>query len=126
MPLTTPLALDDALPEVDALLAVVALLAVPLEVVLVLLLAVPVVERLPLLLDELGVGVVLSAGVGLTVKFVVLVAVPPELVTVIGPLPAPAGTMAKSRVSLTALKNAARPLKPTALVPANPLPDTVT
>ncbi|MGD0998795.1 MAG: hypothetical protein ABR941_10840, partial [Thermoleophilia bacterium] len=120
MPVTTPLVPVEA--------AELLLDVVPLEVEPALLVNEPPL----LLLDEVDGedGLLLFVGVGLglgvTVKRPALVAVPPELVTVIGPLPAPAGTMAERRVSLTTLKNAARPLKLTAVAPVKPLPVRVT
>jgi hypothetical protein len=121
MPVTTPL----------VLLETVELLLEPPEVEAPLPLIEPPLPP-PLLSDGVGVdeGLLLLVGVGLglgvTVKRLALVAVLPELVTLIGPLLAPAGTMAVICVSLTTLKNAARPLKLTAVVPVKPLPIRVT
>ena len=53
-------------------------------------------------------------------------AVPPAVVTVMGPLTAPAGTIAVTFVSLATLKNAALPPKLTAVVLVRPLPVRVT
>ena len=64
----------------------------------------------------MGVGLDL----GVTVKRPALVAVPPAVVTVMGPLTAPAGTIAVTFVSLATLKNAALPLKLTAVVLVRP------
>ena len=61
-----------------------------------------------------------------TVKLVELVAVPAELVTVIGPLVAPLGTVALSWVSELTVKVAAVPLKCAAVVPVKPVPVMVT
>jgi hypothetical protein len=124
MPVTTPLVPVELVEAVDPPLELVEV-EVPLP-----LLKPPLPP--PLLLDGVGVGegllllVGVGLGVGVTVKRLALVAVLPELVTVIGPLLAPAGTIALTRVSLTTLKNAARPLKLTAVVPVKPLPVRVT
>jgi hypothetical protein len=119
MPLTTPLALAE-LP-----LAVVLALVVPVDELRLLLNELPVpplLLLLPALLVEVGVGL----GERVTVKRAALVAVPSGLVTVIGPLPAPAGTIAVTFVSFATLKNAARPAKPTALTPPRSVPVNVT
>jgi hypothetical protein len=83
----------------------------------------PLVVRVAL---GLGVGVWLGFGVGVTVKLAALVAVPPGVVTLSGPLVAPAGTVAVICVSLLAANCAARPLKATTLAPVKPLPTRVT
>jgi hypothetical protein len=120
MPVTTPLALEEPLALDELLLAVVLALLAPLV-------------ELRLLVDELApppllllVGVGVGLGVGVTVKERRLVAVPSEVVTVIGPLLARAGTIAVTTVSLSTLKNAARPLKLTALAPPRSVPVNVT
>ena len=61
-----------------------------------------------------------------TVKLVELVAVPAELVTVIGPLVVPLGTVALIWVSELTVKVADVPLKCTAVVPVKPVPVMVT
>jgi hypothetical protein len=73
----------------------------------------------------------LSVSLGLAtvtiVRLVALVPVPPTVVTVIGPVVAPPGTMAVSRVPAVALNVVAEvPLKPTAKAPVNPVPVRVT
>ena len=65
-------------------------------------------------------------GGAITVKLVALVAVPATLVTLIGPELAPAGTVARSRVSLSTVKLAVVPLNLTALALVKLLPRTVT
>jgi len=72
------------------------------------------------------VGVKLvTVGTARTVKFVALLAVPPEVVTVIGPVVAPAGTVAITCEPLT-LKVALVPLNLTAVVPVRFAPLIVT
>jgi hypothetical protein len=64
---------------------------------------------------------------GVTVKLVPLVPVPPEVVTLIGPVDAPAGTVTVIWVSLSTVKEvAAVPLKATAVAPVKPVPLIVT
>jgi hypothetical protein len=118
MPVTTPPALDEPLALDELLLAVVLALLVPLDEPRLL------VNELPLPLPLLPVGV--DLGAALTVKERGLAAVPAEQVTVIGPLLAPAGTIAVTVVALSTLKYAERPLKRTALTPTRYLPFTVT
>lgn len=65
-------------------------------------------------------------GTGATVKSSVLVALPAELVTVIGPVVAPEGTTALIRVPDTTVKVAPTPLKATEDVPAKFVPVMVT
>ena len=73
---------------------------------------------------ELIVG---AAATVVTVKLPELVPVPPAVVTAIGPLVAPAGTVAVSCVSEpTANDEAAAPLNATEVAPVNPVPVTVT
>ena len=60
------------------------------------------------------------------VKLVELVAVPAGLVTLIGPVVAPLGTVAVIWVSEFTVKLAAGPLKATAVVPVKPVPVMVT
>ena len=75
---------------------------------------------------EVGVKVA-SVGAGITVKFPVLVAVPAAVVTLIGPLVAPVGTVAVICVSLSTAKlDAATPLKMTAVAPVKSQPFRVT
>jgi hypothetical protein len=62
-----------------------------------------------------------------TVKFVVLVAVPAAVVTAIFPVTAPAGTVASTSVSFTTVKLvAATPPNVTAVVPVKVLPIILT
>jgi hypothetical protein len=61
-----------------------------------------------------------------TVKSVLLVPVPPEFVTLIGPVVAPAGTAVEICVPEFTVKTAAVPLNATADVPVNPVPVIVT
>ena len=65
-------------------------------------------------------------GVGMTTKLVALLAVPPAVVTVIGPLVAPVGTVAVICVDESTLKVAVAPLKRTALALSKALPVSVT
>jgi hypothetical protein len=74
---------------------------------------------------EVGVKPV-SVGVEITAKFVALVTLPPGPVTVIGPLVAPAGTLATICVSLEIMKTAGWPLKLTAVAPLKFVPVKVT
>src|ERR1035437_17512 len=103
MPVTTPLVPVELLAVVEpVLLEVVAALPVPAN-------DLPVDELPPLPLREevgLGVGVPLLDGVGLTVKLAALVASPPGVVTLSGPLVAPEGTVAVICVSLFTVKRA--------------------
>jgi hypothetical protein len=62
----------------------------------------------------------------LTVKLVVLVAEPSAVVTLMGPVVAPAGTVAVILVALTTLNVAAVPLKVTAVAPVKFVPVIVT
>jgi hypothetical protein len=57
-----------------------------------------------------------------TVKLLPLVAVPAAVVTLIGPVVAPAGTVAMSHVSQTTAKLAATPLNLTDVAPARYVP----
>jgi hypothetical protein len=68
----------------------------------------------------------LIEGDRVTVKLPVLVPVPLGLVTSIGPLVAPAGTVAVICTSLSTVKLAVVPLKSTAVAPVKPLPVMVT
>jgi hypothetical protein len=61
-----------------------------------------------------------------TVKLAVLVPVPPALVTEIGPVVAPVGTVAVTCVSLLMVNVAAVPLNFTEVAPVKPVPVTVT
>ena len=67
-----------------------------------------------------------SLGIGMTVKFAALVAVPAGVVTAILPLVAPLGTVAVICVALFTVKAALTPLKVTLLAPLKPLPVRVT
>jgi hypothetical protein len=66
------------------------------------------------------------AGGGMTVKLVALVAVPPAVVTLTGPVVAPAGTVAWMVLSDVTVKLAAVPLNVTALVVVKLVPLIVT
>src|SRR5712691_12784924 len=74
-------------------------------------------------LKELIVG---AEGAAVTVKLVALVAVPPGVVTLIAPLVAPLGTVAAICVSELPVKEAAAPLKATAVAPVKWEPLIVT
>ncbi len=63
-----------------------------------------------------------SVIVGVTRKLPVLLAVPPGVVTLIGPLVAPEGTAAWIAVAEVTEKLAFVPLKVTALAPSKPVP----
>ena len=63
-----------------------------------------------------------SVIVGVTRKLPVLLAVPPGVVTLIGPLVAPEGTVAWIAVAEVTEKLAFVPLKVTALAPSKPVP----
>src|ERR1700694_4629953 len=64
---------------------------------------------------------------GVTVKFDALVATPPEVVTAIGPVTAPAGTVASTSVSFTTVTLFdATPPNLTAIVPVKLLPEILT
>src|SRR5438046_2188491 len=72
-------------------------------------------------------GVELVSGGGLiTVKLLALLAVPSEVVTLIGPLVAPAGTVAVIAVAEPTVKLALVPLNSTALAPVKLVPLIVT
>ena len=61
-----------------------------------------------------------------TTKLVVVVAVPPGVVTAIGPVAAPVGTVAVSDVSDTTVNGALVPAKVTLVAPVKPVPLIVT
>src|SRR5438552_8633288 len=65
-------------------------------------------------------------GGGMTVKLLELLAVPPAVVTLIGPLEAPAGTVAVIAVAELTVKLALVPLNRTALAPVKLVPLMVT
>ena len=67
-----------------------------------------------------------AGGPGVTVKLPALVAVPAAVVTLIGPVVAPAGTVAMSHVSQTTAKVAAKPLNLTDVAPARYVPRIAT
>jgi len=54
-----------------------------------------------------------------TVKIILLSVVPPALVTAIGPLVAPTGTVAAMKCTLSTCREALTPLKVTLVVPMN-------
>src|SRR5687768_10216721 len=58
----------------------------------------------------------------LSVKLAALIAVPPGVVTLSGPLVAPAGTVARIAVAEVTVKVAALSLKATAVAPVKPVP----
>jgi len=70
--------------------------------------------------------VMLGAGCDVTLKDAGLLEVPPGVVTLIGPVVAPDGTVAVSWLPEVTVKAVAVPLKDTAVVPVKPLPTTVT
>jgi hypothetical protein len=72
-----------------------------------------------------GVTLVIAGG-GMTVKLVALVAVPPRVVTLSGPVVAPAGTVASIAEAEVTVKLAARPLNMTAVAPVKSVPPIVT
>ena len=74
----------------------------------------------------LSLNVTLLACVVLTVKSLVLVTEPAGVVTLIGPVVAPAGTVAVILVALTTLNVAATPLKVTLVAPVKFVPVIVT
>src|SRR3989440_11813824 len=74
-------------------------------------------------LNELIIG---AEGATVTVKLVALVAVPPGVVTLIGPVVAPLGTVAVICVSEFTAKEAAAPLNATAVAPVKCEPLIVT
>jgi hypothetical protein len=95
--------------------------------------AVAPVNALPLMVTEEptvadggDTPVMLTAGCGATVNEPGLLEVPPGVVTLIGPVGAPAGTVAVSWLPEVTVKAAAVPLKDTAVVPVKSLPATVT
>jgi hypothetical protein len=87
-----------------------------------------IVTRVPMLPwfgeKELIVGA--GAGGAVTVKLAELVAVPPGVVTEIGPLAAPDGTVALICVSELTANDAAAPLNDTVVAPVNAVPVIVT
>ena len=74
----------------------------------------------------IGVNEAIAVIVGRTVKFVALRKVPPPVVTLIFPVVAPAGTVARIDVGETTAKTASVPLNVTLLASANPEPLTTT
>ena len=107
-------------------LSTVKLAAVPLNVT-----ALAVLKLVPWTITSAPIGPVaglnaLMVGSGITTKLEALVAVPAGLVTLIAPEVAPAGAVARSRVSLSTVKLAAVPLNVTALALVKLLPWTVT
>jgi hypothetical protein len=68
----------------------------------------------------------LAVKVAFTLKLVALVAVPAGVVTLIGPVVAPAGTVARSELSETTVKLAPTALKVTAVAPVKFVPLIVT
>lgn len=89
------------------------------------------VNALPVMVTEaptgplVGVKLAIDGG-GITVKLLALAAVPAGVVTAIGPLLAPDGTVAVIWVSELNVKLALVPLKVTAVAPVNPVPVIVT
>jgi hypothetical protein len=67
-----------------------------------------------------------TVGAGMTVKLLALDADPPDVVTVIGPVVAPDGTVAVIWVEEFTVKLALVPLNLTELAPVNPVPVTTT
>jgi hypothetical protein len=125
---TTPIVLDAPLEVAELRVLEELLMLFELELVeppLVL----AELEELPPVLPK-PAPVLLGAGFGrgaaLTRNGCVPLAVPSGVVTVIGPLVAPVGTIASSSVSLSTWKKAVLPLKLTAVVPSKPAPRRVT
>jgi len=73
-----------------------------------------------------GVKLVMAGAGVVTVKLVLLVAVPPRVVTRIGPVVAPAGTSARIEVAESTMKAALTVLKATAVAPVKLVPVIVT
>src|SRR5258705_302260 len=73
-----------------------------------------------------GVKLVMVGPLAVTVKLLALVAVPPEVVTLIGPVVAPPGTVAVIDVDEFTVKFALAPLKGTAVAPVKLAPAIVT
>ena len=73
-----------------------------------------------------GVKLVIVGALAATVKLVVLVAVPPGVVTLSGPVVAPAGTVAWIAVAEVTVNVAAVPLNVTAVAPVKFVPLIVT
>jgi hypothetical protein len=80
----------------------------------------------PVGVNEEMVGAGGGGGTVVTVKFVVLVAVPPGVMTAMGPFGAPLGTFAVSEVSETTVNAVFVPPKVTFVVPVKPVPLIVT
>src|SRR3989442_6278702 len=72
-----------------------------------------------------GVKLVIVAGL-IIVKLLALVAVPPSVATVMDPVVAPAGTVARTVVAESTVKVALTPLNVTAVAPAKFVPVIVT
>src|SRR2546426_6635381 len=92
--------------------------------------AVAPVKFVPLIVTLVPTGPLVGVklvivGAGTTVKLVVLVAVPPGVVTLSGPVVAPAGTVAWIAVSELTVKLALTPLKVTAVAPVKFVPLSV-
>src|SRR5258706_4068777 len=73
-----------------------------------------------------GAKLVMVGGLAVTVKAPLLLAVPPGVVTLIGPVVAPAGTVAVIEVAELTVKVAPTPLTVTALAPVKLVPVIVT
>ena len=89
------------------------------------------VKFVPVMVTEVPTGPAVGeklemVGDRMTTKSVLLVAVPAGLVTVMGPVVAPAGTVAVICVALLMVKAAATPLKRTSVVPVKFVPVMVT
>ena len=87
--------------------------------------AVPVEELPPVTLDGLRVSAESVGGVS-TVKLLALVAVPPGVVTLSGPVVAPTGTVAEIEVEEITVKLALTPLNVTAVAPVKFVPLSIT
>ena len=83
---------------------------------------VPVLPTFAPIGPEVGVKLAIVGGGKLTVKFVVEVAVPPGVVTVIFPVTAPAGTLVAICVALVTVNVAAFPATTTLLTPVKFVP----
>src|SRR5438309_8576365 len=119
-PLVAPLG-TVAVIEVAELTLKVALTALKVTAVAPLKLVPLIVTTVPTA-PLVGVKLVIVGALAVTVKLLLLVAVPPGVVTPIGPLVAPLGTVAVIEVAELTLKAALTPLKATALAPVKLVP----
>src|SRR5207247_896685 len=109
--------------EIEVAVVTEKLALVPLKVT-----AVAPVKFVPLIVTVVptgplvGVKLVMVGGLAVTVKLLELVAVPPEVVTLSGPVVAPLGTVAEIEVAVVTVKVALVPLKVTAVAPVKFVP----